>query len=74
MQQNNEMLVLAFKYLDTDRSGAIDRDEFKRGINLLNKRLPERNKLGDPMELFDLLDEDGNGEIGMFRRHIFKNN
>ena len=70
LQQNNEMLLLAFKYLDTDHRGAIDRDEFKRGIDLLNKRLPERSKLGDPMELFDLLDEDGNGEIGRcWRRH-----
>lgn len=65
LQQNNEMLQLAFKYLDTDRSGAIDFGEFERGIALLNKRLHERNQLGDPQELFDLLDEDGNGEIDL---------
>lgn len=66
LQENHEMLLLAFKYLDTDKSGAIDRDEFSRGITLLNKRLGDRNKLGDPMELFNLLDADGNGEIGTF--------
>jgi len=66
LQENHEMLLVAFKYLDTDRSGAIDREEFQRGIDLLNKRLPERNKLGDPNELFELLDLDGNGEIGAF--------
>lgn len=65
LQENHEMLLLAFKYLDTDKSGAIDREEFSRGIELLNKRLPERNKLGDADELFDLLDADGSGEIDM---------
>jgi len=65
LQENHEMLLLAFKYLDTDKSGAIDHDEFTRGITLLNKRLPERNKLGDPDELFKLLDADGNGEIDL---------
>jgi len=69
LQKNNEMLVLAFKFLDTDHSGAIDREEFQRGFDLLNKRLSDdgakKNALGDPNELFDLLDADGNGEIGM---------
>jgi len=66
LKENNEMLLLAFKYLDTDHSGAIDREEFARGVELLNLRLPERNKLGDPQELFALLDADGNGEIGKY--------
>jgi serine/threonine-protein phosphatase PP1 catalytic subunit len=65
LQQNHEMLLVAFKYLDTDRSGAIDREEFQRGIDLLNKRLPDRKKIGDPKELFDMLDIDGNGDIGI---------
>jgi len=64
LQKNNEMLVMAFKYLDTDKSGAIDRDEFQRGIDLLNKRLSGSGRVKiDPNELFDLLDADGNGEI-----------
>ena len=64
LQENHEILQMAFKYLDKDHSGAIDREEFQKGIQVLNKRLPERNKLGDPKLLFDLLDLDGNGEIG----------
>ena len=70
LQENHEMLLVAFKYLDADHSGAIDRDEFKRGIDVLNKRLPERNQLGDPQELFDLIDADGNGEIGKVTRML----
>ncbi|CAB9506487.1 protein phosphatase PP1 [Seminavis robusta] len=65
LQQNHEMLLVAFKYLDTDHSGAIDREEFQRGIELLNKRLADRHQVGDPMALFDLLDMDGNGEIDL---------
>lgn len=65
LQENHEMLLLAFKYLDTDKSGAIDREEFSRGIELLNKRLSDRNKLGDPDELFNMLDADGSGEIDL---------
>ena len=64
LQQHNEMLLMAFKYLDTDKSGAIDKEEFQRGVDLLNKRLPDRGQLRDPKELFNLLDQDGNGEIG----------
>lgn len=63
LQENHEMLLLAFKYLDSDKSGAIDFEEFSRGVELLNKRLPERNQLGDPAELFKLLDADGSGDI-----------
>ena len=65
LQENQEMLLLAFKYLDSDRSGAIDMEEFRRGIELLNKRLPERQQFGDPEELFRLLDADGSGEIDL---------
>lgn len=63
LQENHEMLLMAFKYLDSDKSGAIDFEEFSRGVELLNKRLPERNQLGDPAELFKLLDADGSGDI-----------
>jgi Ca2+-binding EF-hand superfamily protein len=70
LQENHKMLLMAFKYLDSDHSGAIDRDEFQKGIEILNKRLPERSKLGDPRALFDLLDLDGNGEIGMISQNV----
>ncbi|KAL3917434.1 MAG: hypothetical protein SGILL_004714 [Bacillariaceae sp.] len=65
LHSNHEMLLTAFRYLDTDHSGTIDREEFHRGIDALNNRLPERQKLGDPAELFDLLDSDGNGVIDL---------
>jgi Ca2+-binding EF-hand superfamily protein/diadenosine tetraphosphatase ApaH/serine/threonine PP2A family protein phosphatase len=64
LHSNHEMLLTAFKYLDSDHSGTIDPDEFQVGIDALNKRLPERQKINDAAELFELLDSDGNGVIG----------
>ena len=64
VKENNEMLLMAFKYLDTDHSGTIDREEFERAVTLLNGRLPEEQRIGDPNALFDLVDVDGSGEIG----------
>ena len=69
LKENHEMLLLAFKYLDTDRSGAIDRTEFQRGVDLLKSRMSKNGGSGgklveDAEELFDLMDIDGDGEIG----------
>jgi Ca2+-binding EF-hand superfamily protein len=61
LQQNHEMLLAAFHF-----SGTIDRDEFKRAVDLLNKRLPEEGQFGDPDELFSIIDgRDGSGEINI---------
>ena len=65
LQENHELLLLAFKYLDSDRSGTIDRKEFKTGVDLINKRLTKTNtKPLDADELFTLLDVDKSETLG----------
>lgn len=65
LHENKEMLLMAFKYLDRDGSGSIDLDEFRVGVDLVNKRLPEGSRLPDAEELFKALDLDGSGEIDL---------
>ena len=77
LKENHEMLLLAFKYLDADRSGAIDRTEFQRGVDLLNSRMHKSGGgsggklVEDAEELFDLMDIDGDGEIGKNCVYVF---
>ena len=63
LQKNHAMLLAAFEYLDKNGNGLIDRDEFRAGIDLLNKRLPDNARVKDSDELFSVLDIDGSGEI-----------
>lgn len=63
LRKNSDMLLAVFKFLDTDGSGSIDRSEFRTGIKLLNKRLPEASQFKDSDELFNALDSDGSGDI-----------
>eukprot|EP00980_Cylindrotheca_fusiformis_P012190 scaffold2962_cov126-Cylindrotheca_fusiformis.AAC.6 len=63
LYENKQMLLTIFRFLDTDKSGDIDADEFSFGIELLNKRLPEESHFQEHEELFRLLDVDGNGTI-----------
>ena len=63
LRKNQEMLLIAFRYLDRDGSGTIDREEFRKGITLLNQRLPKEEQFGDPDELFTTIDGDRSGEI-----------
>ncbi|CAB9510566.1 Phytochrome-associated serine/threonine-protein phosphatase [Seminavis robusta] len=63
LKEHSEMLLVVFKFLDTDGSGSIDRCEFRTGINLLNKRLPKGSQFDDADKLFDALDSDGSGDI-----------
>ncbi len=63
LQKNHAMLLAAFQYLDKNGNGLIDRDEFRAGIDLLNKRLPDNARVKDSDELFSVLDIDGSGEI-----------
>jgi Ca2+-binding EF-hand superfamily protein len=60
---NHSMLVTVFKFFDVDGNGRISLQEFKTGINLLNKRLPSDKQIQDPEELFHALDLDGKGTI-----------
>ncbi|KAL3931249.1 MAG: hypothetical protein SGBAC_011397 [Bacillariaceae sp.] len=63
LHENKEMLCSIFKFMDADGSGDIDLEEFKVGIELLNKRLPESSHFEDAEELFKLLDVDNSGTI-----------
>jgi len=65
LQKNHEMLLMVFQFLDRDGSGTLDRNEFKTGIALLNKRLPLAERFDDPDELFNAMDVDGNGEVSI---------
>jgi len=63
LHDNKDMLLSIFKFLDIDGSGDIDLEEFKVGIELLNKRLPEHSHFHDAEELFNMLDVDNSGAI-----------
>jgi hypothetical protein len=63
LYENKQMLLTIFRFLDSDGSGDIDAEEFRVGIELLNKRLPEESHFQEHEELFELLDVDGNGTI-----------
>lgn len=63
LHSNHKMLWTVFKFLDVDGDGTVELKEFKRGVELLNKRLPKERQLMDPVSLFQMLDEDGNGVI-----------
>ena len=45
VKEHDEMLLMAFKYMDKDRGGTIDRVEFERVGTVLNKRLPADHRL-----------------------------
>jgi len=62
--RNHEALIKVFNFLDADRDGKLDREEFCSGIHEVSKRNPEiAILLGNVEALFDSLDEDGNGTI-----------
>ena len=63
LAQNSEMLMTVFKFLDINGDDKLSPKEFRTGVQLLNKRLPKERQLQDADELFQALDEDGNGEI-----------
>eukprot|EP00542_Grammatophora_oceanica_P020161 CAMPEP_0194031262 /NCGR_PEP_ID=MMETSP0009_2-20130614/4469_1 /TAXON_ID=210454 /ORGANISM="Grammatophora oceanica, Strain CCMP 410" /LENGTH=753 /DNA_ID=CAMNT_0038671363 /DNA_START=30 /DNA_END=2291 /DNA_ORIENTATION=+ len=65
LHANQDMIMTTFKFLDRDGNGTIDKDDFKAGITLLNKRLRKDRQMKDPDALFDQLDREGHGEIGL---------
>lgn len=65
LQQNHAMLLAAFEFLDMDGNNSIDREEFRTGVELLNKRLPENARIKDCDELFSLIDLDDSGDISI---------
>lgn len=63
VSKNHEILTLAFEFLDTDKSGSIDLEEWKVGIELLNKQLGSDEKVYDARELFRIMDVNASGSI-----------
>ena len=63
LYQHHEALTAVFRFLDTDGSGVVSREEFRDGVALLNARLPPRQQLPPPDDLFDALDLDGSGGL-----------
>ena len=62
---NHGMLMTVYNFLDVDGDGMINKEEFKTGIDLLNKRVPEDRQLKNPEALFQQIDTDGNGKIDL---------
>jgi Ca2+-binding EF-hand superfamily protein len=67
LQQNHGGLTAAFKLMDTDKNGSIDRNEFIAGVELLNKRLSSENQIHSIDQLFNILDVEGAGRIDITR-------
>eukprot|EP00934_Nitzschia_sp_Nitz4_P005351 Nitzschia sp. Nitz4//scaffold90_size81538//17809//19191//NITZ4_005314-RA/size81538-processed-gene-0.16-mRNA-1//1//CDS//3329559996//5341//frame0 len=65
LHENKDMLVTMFKFLDKDGGGTIDMEEFRMGIDLLNRRLPESVHIQNPQALFDALDVDRSGALDL---------
>ena len=60
---NHAELLAIFSFLDTNRNGKVDLEEWTAGVKLLNERLPPERRLPDALELFATIDLDGSGEI-----------
>lgn len=58
MYANRKKLEAIFYFFDTDGSGQIDRDEFRKGCELLNQSsvIDEEHKLKDVDRMMDLID------------------
>ena len=73
MHRNAAQMMMVFRFLDQDGSGAVDAAEFRAGVELLNSRLPPEQAMADVDALFDSIDLDGNGHIEFEEfRAVFK--
>ena len=61
---NHAELLTIFRFLDTDRNGRVSKEEWRVGVELLNRHLPPEQHLSvDADSLFAVLDLDGSGEL-----------
>jgi Ca2+-binding EF-hand superfamily protein len=65
LHANHQMLITVYNFLDFDGDGRVDLEEFKTGVELLNKRLPEDRQIRDPVAMFRRIDRDGHGAFDM---------
>ena len=63
MYRNASQMMMVFRFLDQDGSGAVDAAEFRAGVELLNSRLPPEQAMPDVDALFASIDLDGSGSI-----------
>ena len=63
LHENSGMLLSVFNYLDADHDGKIGKEEFLRGVEVLNQRIPEDRRIVNPEKLFNELDLDHNDAI-----------
>ncbi len=55
----------AFRYLDTDSNGMLARSEFLAGIEKLNQSLPEEKRLKNAEEVYNILDQQKQGQVDL---------
>jgi serine/threonine-protein phosphatase with EF-hand domain len=65
LYKEKKKLETIFNFFDSDRSGAISREEFRIGCEAVNKSLPPDKQLGNADAILDLMDFDGDDEINM---------
>lgn len=63
MHRNAAQMMVVFRFLDQDGSGAVDVAEFRAGVELLNSRLPPDQAMADVDKLFESIDLDSDGQI-----------
>jgi len=61
LYSNHRQLKAVFKFLDSDHSGSVDRQEFTVACDMLNKI--SNTQIVDGAELFQIIDIDDSGEI-----------
>jgi Ca2+-binding EF-hand superfamily protein/diadenosine tetraphosphatase ApaH/serine/threonine PP2A family protein phosphatase len=64
LRANHRMLMTVYNFLDVNGDGTINKEEFKAGIELLNKRLPADRRLRAD-ELFERMDMKHDGEVDL---------
>lgn len=64
-KQNLNMITTVFKYLDANSDGVLDEDEFKKGFDAANARMPERNKFGSHDDWYRLFETNDDNKIDL---------
>jgi len=64
LSENKDKILDIFQLIDTSMDGAISKEEFSAGIELLNQQIADDDlKIHNPEKLFDAFDADHDGEL-----------